>query len=244
MCEGQDGRAYAEFVRNRRHELLERIERAASRAGRSADEVTLLAVSKTVGIDEVRVAFDCGYRVFGENRPQELKRKVSAARADPRLADARFDMIGNLQKNKINQVLGNAVCIHSVSSKALAEAIAMRARCRGLSVRCLLEVNVSGEQSKSGFSPDEVRDDVRAIMEMEGITVEGLMSMAPANDSDAARRCFSGLRELRDELADRTGRPLPTLSCGMSGDFEIAVEEGSTLLRLGRIVFDPAFGNE
>ena len=103
MYEVQDGRAYSEFVRNRRNELLERIGRAAARVGRSADEVTLLAVSKTVGVDEVRVAFDCGYRVFVENRPQELKRKTDAASRDAELAAARFDMIGNLQKNKINR---------------------------------------------------------------------------------------------------------------------------------------------
>ena len=105
----------------------------------------------------------------------------------------------------------------------------------------LLEVNVSGEASKSGFSPDELRSCVEGVVGLEGIRVRGLMTMAPARDADAARRTFQGLRELAEELRGRTGLPLETLSCGMSDDFEIAVEEGSTLVRLGRCVFDQGY---
>jgi uncharacterized pyridoxal phosphate-containing UPF0001 family protein len=108
-------------------------------------------------------------------------------------------------------------------------------------VRCLLEVNVSGEASKSGLSVADARPAADEIMGMEGIALEGLMTMAPANDLDAARRTFGGLRDLCDELRALTGLGLPVLSCGMSGDFEVAIEEGSTLVRLGRIVFDPTF---
>lgn len=233
--------AYERFVAARREELLSRIANAAARAGRSASEVTLLAVSKTVGMEGVRAAYAAGYRAFGENRPQELKRKVSACRTDPVLAGLRFDMIGNLQKNKINQVLGNATLVHSVSSVVLADAVSRRALARELVVPCLLEVNVSGEASKSGFVPSDVPQAVDQIMGMGGLAPLGLMTMAPAGDKNAARACFCGLRELREELIVRTGKELPVLSCGMSGDFEIAVEEGSTLVRLGRIVFDPTY---
>lgn len=232
---------YAAFLSERRDELNERIARAAARSGRDASEVTLLAVSKTVGVEEVLLAHSAGYRVFGENRPQELKRKVAELESCPEMDDARFDMIGNLQTNKINQVLGAATLIHSVSSKHLLEAILRRAGMRGQVARCLLEVNVSGEASKSGFDPREVLSACELAEASGEVHLEGLMTMAPAGDMDAARRTFSGLRELRDELVERTGLSLDVLSCGMSGDFEIAVEEGSTLVRLGRVVFDPAF---
>lgn len=232
---------YAAFLIERREEILGLISEAARRSGRDASDVTLLAVSKTVDPDAVELAWQAGYRVFGENRPQELVRKREALCTRPGVADARYDMIGNLQKNKINQVLGNARLIHSVSSTHLAEAISKRAVARGMRVPVLIEVNVSGEESKSGFSPDEVRTAAEDLVALEGIEVEGLMCMAPAFDKDAARASFHGLRELRDELSRRTGLELATLSCGMSDDFPIAVEEGSTLVRLGRTVFDPGY---
>ncbi len=236
--------AYRRFLIERREELLGRIGDAARRAGRDPNDITLLAVSKTVGFEELRQAWECGYVAFGENRPQELKRKVDAASQDASLAGVRFDMIGNLQKNKINQVLGVATLIHSVSSEPLAAAISRRAERRGLVARCLLEVNVSGEQTKSGFEPANVLERAEEIAGLPGIAVEGLMTMAPARDADAARRSFGGLRELRDVLERRMGTRLPVLSCGMSGDFDIAVEEGSTVVRLGRIVFDPAYDDK
>ena len=239
--ERSDNMSYTAFLSERRAELLSQIEQAAARAGRNANEVSLLAVSKTVGTEEVVLAREVGYRLFGENRPQELVRKLNALRDMPQMADVRFDMIGNLQKNKINQVIGTVGLIHSVSSLHLAEAISKRAEVRGLVERVLLEVNVSGEGSKSGFSPEAVNAEVEQLMELGGISIEGVMTMAPANNPDAARRTFSGLREVRDELRMRTGRPLDVLSCGMSDDFGIAVEEGSTLVRLGRIVFDEGY---
>ena len=233
--------AYGDFLRSRRAVLLDRIASAARSVGRDPSEVQLLAVSKTVGVAEVELAHDAGYTLFGENRPQELKRKVTAVRQNPLLEDVRFHMIGNLQTNKINQVLGNAELVHSVSSLHLANALSTRSLSRNMVTPCLLEVNVSGETSKSGFEPASVAQVVEEAMELEGIALEGLMTMAPANNREVARRTFEGLRLLRDNLRVRTGLPLPVMSCGMSGDFEIAVEEGSTLVRLGRIVFDPAY---
>lgn len=236
-----DAQSYAEFLAKRRAELLGRIADAAARAGRSADEVTLLAVSKTVDVEQMRLAYAQGYEAFGENRPQDLQRKAEALRD---VEGIRIDMIGNLQRNKINKVLGNATLVHSVSSMNLAEAIATRAAARGMQVPCLIEVNVSGEESKAGLDPAELEGVAERMLELGSVSLQGLMAMAPANDRDAARASFSGLRELRDALRVFTGLPLPVLSCGMSGDFEVAVEEGSTLVRLGRVVFDPSFADD
>ena len=239
--------SYTDLIARRRAAIDERLERALARAGRRIDEVTVVAVSKTVGTDEVIAAIQAGYRVFGENRPQELVRKMTDLSRYDDLPAVRFDMIGNLQTNKINAVLGRASLIHSIGSLHLAQAVSSRAQRRidagelEAPVNVLLEVNVSGEESKSGFSPDEVRRAAEELMELSGISVHGLMTMAPRGDKDAARKTFSGLRELRDELEVSLGKRLPELSCGMSEDFEVACEEGSTIVRLGRVVFDPSF---
>lgn len=232
---------YDAFMTQRRAQILERLGEAARTAGRSASEVCVLAVSKTVGVEEVASAWRAGYRTFGENRPQELRRKAEGIAAIPQMSDARLDMIGNLQTNKINQVIGTAHLIHSVSSMHLAEAISKRAVARNAVARVLLEVNVSGEASKSGFSPQQAREALEPVLGLDGLDLQGVMTMAPAHDPGAARAAFSGLRELRDTLRVDSGLPLDVLSCGMSDDYGIAVEEGSTLVRLGRIVFDPAY---
>lgn len=240
MDETED-ESYAAFLVKRREEILQRIAEAAARAGRNPAEVELLAVSKTVDVPQVDLAWRAGYRAFGENRPQELVRKLDGISAYPEMAGVRFDMIGHLQTNKVREVVGNVTLIHSVSSLHLAEAISKRGVGHNLTSDVLLEVNVSGEESKSGFSPDEVRASFGDILALPALRVHGLMTMAPAHDMDVARRTFSGLRELRDELAARVGLELPVLSCGMSDDFPIAVEEGSTIVRLGRTVFDPSY---
>ena len=232
---------YASFARERRAAILERVSQAAAVSGRTADDVLLVAVSKTVGIEEVAAAHAAGYTAFAENRPQELKRKQNAAQDYPELADVRWDMIGHLQTNKVKDVVGSVSLIHSVDTLHLAEAIDARAARLGVTVPVLLEVNVAGEESKSGFSPAEARAQIGSILELANVSVEGLMGMAPAHDLSAARRAFSNLRELRDLLSHETGCHLGELSCGMSDDFTIAIEEGSTIIRLGRTVFDPAY---
>ena len=237
----EDLQRYEEFLGERRARILERIQASAARAGRDAGEVMLLAVSKTVGPDEVLCAWRQGYRAFGENRPQELTRKLAGAAQHPEMAAARFDMIGNLQTNKINQVVGKVALVHSVSSEHLANAISKRSVSHGVTTRFLIEVNVSGEESKSGFTPDAAREAAERLAGLPNMELMGLMTMAPAHDPDAARSTFSGLRELEVELRGRTGLELPILSCGMSDDFQIAVEEGSPLVRLGRTVFDPNY---
>lgn len=239
MTRDQD--SYEAFLRERRETIFGMISEAARRAGRDASEVEAIAVSKTVDANAVLLAIRAGWARFGENRPQELGRKLGALAGAPEAAGTCFDMIGNLQKNKLNQVIGRVRLIHSISSEHLAEAVSTRCEARGIVADVLLEANVSGEASKSGFSPDDLRERAEAIVALRGISVRGLMTMAPAHDADAARRTFSGLRELADDLRARTGCALETLSCGMSDDFGIAVEEGSTLVRLGRCVFDPGY---
>lgn len=229
---------YGEFLRHRREYLVDRIAAAATRAGRDAREVLLLAVSKTVDVPQIIEAYKQGYTAFGENRPQDLCRKADALQ---QFDDLRIDMIGNLQTNKINKVLGRAALVHSVATIHLAEALSTRAQARGVRVRCLLEVNVSGEGSKAGIAPCDAARTVERISQLDKLDLEGFMTMAPAHNDSEARRTFCGLRNLRDEVRESVGLELPVLSCGMSDDFEIAVEEGSTLVRLGRIVFDPSY---
>lgn len=230
--------AYAAFSARRRQEIVERVEQAAAASGRDAASIDMLAVSKTVGVPEVQAALAAGWTHFAENRPQELVRKVEA------LGEAwpgTFDMIGHLQTNKINHIVDRVRLIHSIRSQELAEAVAKRALAKGIQAHVLLEINVVGEQSKSGMAPEAAKACLELCLALEGIQVEGLMAMAPAGDKNAARRSFSGLRELCERLRDSSGLELPVLSCGMSDDFEIAIEEGSTCVRLGRVAFDPAY---
>ena len=243
--EGISMEDYERFSQRRREAILSRVAGACASAGRDVAEVDVVAVSKTVDVPGVVASWRAGWRHFAENRPQELVRKLAGLAELDGVEPISFDMIGNLQKNKINQVVGRVRKIHSISGEALAQDVAKRSLTHAVISHVLLEVNVSGEQSKSGMTPDEAREAFGRIMELEGIEVEGLMTMAPAHDADAARRTFCGLRELRDELERHHGVSLPTLSCGMSDDFPIAIEEGSTLVRLGRVAFDPAypFGN-
>lgn len=240
MTEGERS-GYLDFLRERREQILQRVADACRRAGRTTDDVTILGVSKTVGVDEVALAWQAGWHAFAENRPQELTRKLEGLREHPEMSGVRFDMIGNLQTNKINQVIGRVGLIHSISSGHLAEAVSKRSVAHGIVSDVLLEVNVSGEESKSGFAPAEVTQALDGLLGLPGIRVRGLMTMAPAHDADAARRTFSGLRELRDELSARSGRSLATLSAGMSDDFQVAIEEGSTIVRLGRTLFSPDY---
>lgn len=239
---------YLDCVRRRREEILERVDAALAACGRTRDEVKIMAVSKTVDVDAAADAVRAGYTLLGENRPQELVRKVEGLRKIEDLPSVRVDMIGNLQKNKINAVLGAATLVHSISSPELARAVSERA-CRRIESGelsapqdVLLEVNVSGEESKSGMAPDLLREQAESLSGLEGIHICGLMTMAPRGNKDVARATFAGLRELRDELASaHPALELAELSCGMSEDFDAAIQEGSTLIRLGRVVFDPAF---
>ena len=235
---------YCEQVRQRRAEILERVAQAARAAGRDPREVTVCAVSKTVDVDKVAAARAAGYTAFGENRPQELTRKLDLLRGDPAFADVAWHMIGNLQENKINRVLEDRpALIHSIASPELAAAVSKRAQARGMVQPVLLEVNVSGEESKSGMAPQVVREQFSAIAALEGLKVRGLMTMAPQGDPAVAERTFEGLRLLLEGLRAEAAEPasLTELSMGMSEDFWEAVGQGATIVRLGRVAFDPEF---
>jgi len=219
-------------------EILEgvrgKIAAACARAGRDPGEVEIVAVTKTHGAEVVKEAWDAGLAIVGENKVQEAAWKKPASVSGPS-----WHLIGHLQSNKVRHALELFDVIHSVDSAKLADRINFIADETGASPRILLEVNVSGEKSKSGMKPEEVEPAVRHIVEeCPRVTLEGLMTMAPfSEDPEDARPCFRRLREIRDDLQSRLGVGLPRLSMGMSGDYEVAVEEGATWVRLGTVLF-------
>ena len=220
--------------RERLDEVRAVIASACARAGRSPDDVTLVAVAKTFPADRVAAAIEAGATDIGENRAQELKEKAAV------LGDrVRWHFIGPLQTNKVRQVVGVATLIHSVDRFGLGEAIARRARSLGIVQDVLVEVNVAGEATKSGVEPTGVAGLVTKLDTLEGLRVVGLMTIPPhADETESARSHFARLVELRDEVA--VGMPdIRHLSMGMSGDFAIAVEEGATLVRVGTAIFGP-----
>ncbi len=213
-------------------EVRENVAAAAKSAGRLASDVSLLAVSKTFPAEDVLMAYEAGQRQFGENRVQELAEKA------PKLpADCVWHLIGHLQQNKARQALEYAAWIHAVDSLALLRRLNLLAAEMGKAPKILFEVNVSGEESKFGLSPDEVSSVVEAAKGGPCQPV-GLMTMAPLGASDEVLRAvFGGLRELRDRVARETGVALPELSMGMSGDYRAAIAEGATIVRIGTAIF-------
>jgi pyridoxal phosphate enzyme (YggS family) len=206
---------------------------AAVRAGRDPATVRLVAVCKTHPAAAVTAAAEAGQRIFGESRVQEAREKIAAS---PAGLDWHF--IGHLQKNKVRQALALFTFFHSIDSTALAATMNRVAGETGSAVAGLLEVNVSGEATKHGFTPDQLRAELPALLALPHLRLRGLMTMAPySEDPEAARPVFHALRALRDELQKSCDHPLPELSMGMSGDFVPAVEEGATLVRLGSSIF-------
>lgn len=211
----------------------ERIAAAAARAGRSPDEVALVAISKTHPPERIAEAVEAGQLLFGENKVQEARVKI------PQLpGHTRWHGIGRLQKNKIRLALPLFELIHSVDSRELAAEIDRLAEETGAQPRVLLQVNVSGEGSKQGFSPETLESCVEELLQLSRLQIEGLMTIPPlAPEAESSRRHFVRLRELRDRLQDEFGMGLPELSMGMSNDYEIAIEEGATLVRVGSAIF-------
>lgn len=215
-------------------ERLEKVERrivaACEKAGRPRDSVRLLAVSKTKPPEAVREAVECGLRSFGENRVQEAQSKI------PLCPDGlEWHLIGHLQSNKAKVAVRLFQMIHSVDSLKLLQALEAHA---DMTLPVLLQVNVSGEAAKFGMKPDRVAEVIEAANQMQKVEVHGLMTIPPFSpDPERTRIHFSALRVLRDRLQDETGTPLPELSMGMSHDLEIAIEEGSTCVRIGTDLF-------
>ena len=211
--------------------VQERVRAACQRAGRSPDEVTVIGISKGFPVAAVVAAHMAGLSDMGENRVQEAAAKVAAAAAKG--ARLRWHLVGHLQRNKVKTSLGLFDIIHSVDSLRLAEAVGREAGARA-PVSVLLEVNVAGEESKFGLKPDEVAVMLAGARALPDVDVLGLMTVAPlAADAEEVRPVFRRLRELGKSLE------LRHLSMGMSDDFEVAVEEGATLVRIGRAIFGP-----
>jgi pyridoxal phosphate enzyme (YggS family) len=209
------------------NEVSERIAHAAARAGRSPDEITIIAVTKYVDDSAIQQAVEAGIEHFGENRVQEAQRKI--LRLPGSGLCPTWHMIGHLQRNKVQTALKIFDIIHSIDSVQLAQAISAQAE-RILPV--LLQVNIAGEKTKGGFKRDELSEAVAEISKMPNLSFKGLMTIAPlVDDPEEVRPVFKELRELRDSFG------MEHLSMGMSNDFEIAVEEGATMVRLGRIIF-------
>jgi len=197
--------------------------------------VGIVAVTKTHPPEAVVAALGAGIQDIGENRVQELEAKVEAVGR----TEARWHLVGQLQRNKVRKAVGLADLIHSVDSLRLALRLSEEGESVGRRVECLVQVNIAGEETKSGFDPVAAFDQIGQICAMPGLRVIGLMTIAPyTSDESLLRSVFGSLRELREEAARSVARFEPIhLSMGMSNDFEIAVEEGSTLLRLGTVLF-------
>jgi len=213
--------------------VRERIAEAARKSNRSVDDVELVAISKTHDAEKVREAIEAGQNLFGESRVQEARVKI------PELpSNLRWHFVGHLQKNKIRHALPLFELIHSVDSLALAQDINRIAEEDGLHPRVLLEVNVAGEGSKFGFTPEKLREDLENLLALPRLSILGLMTIPPiAEEAEASREYFVQLRELRDRLQTGFHVDLAQLSMGMTQDFAIAVEEGATLVRVGTAIF-------
>ena len=210
-----------------------RIQAAAEAAGRDPSGIRLVAVSKTHPPEAIREAAEAGQKVFGESKIQE-----ALAKAPLLPSSLEWHFIGHLQSNKIRKALPVFHLFHGVDNLDLASQIDRIGGECGHFPRILLEVNVSGEGSKFGFQPDRLRGEIADLLALPRVGVLGLMTMAPySEDPLAAKPYFAALRRLRDDLEQQTGKPLPELSMGMSGDFEAAVAEGATLVRIGSAVF-------
>ncbi len=214
-------------------EIEAQVDRACRSAGRQREDVKLLAVSKTVEATRIRQAYDAGQRAFGESRQQEAEAKVGELPGD-----VEWHFIGNLQRNKVRKVLSQFRVIHSVDSLRLAGHIDRIAGEMGVKPEIFLEVNIAGEASKGGFAVDEIREAAGEIAALPNLALRGLMAIPPdEEDAEKATRWFREIRRLRDDLQERHGIHLPDLSMGMSGDFEAAIHEGSTIVRVGSAIF-------
>ena len=213
--------------------VREQIAQAAAKAGRAPGDIELVAITKTHPPEKVREAFEAGQTLFGESRVQEARVKI------PELpSNLHWHFVGHLQKNKIRHALSLFELLHSVDSLALAQEMNRIAVDEGMRPRVLLEVNVAGEGSKFGFMPDELCKQMEALLELQRLSILGLMTIPPlADKAEASRKYFVQLRELRDRLQTEFRLDFPQLSMGMTQDFQIAIEEGATLVRVGTAIF-------
>jgi len=223
-----------EELRHRLMGIQTRIELAAQKSGRMGKDITLLAVSKMVDNAAVRQAYDLNICDFGENRVQEFNHKIQS------LPQARWHLIGRLQTNKVKDVVGKAYLIHSVDRWSLAQEIDKRGQYLGLKVPVLLQVNISGEESKTGLQAGEVHNFLQSVGELTSLQVLGFMTMAvQSTDPEESRPIFQELAALKNMMSNKTysNVELKYLSMGMSQDYEVAIEEGANIVRIGSALF-------
>lgn len=220
-------------VTKRLAEVREKLSEASVLAGRKASEVELLVVSKTFPAEVVQEVVTAGQRSLGENRVQEALEK------QPLLApDIDWHLIGPLQRNKVRKVVGNFACLQGIDSLKLAAAVARVAAELGTQQTVFLQVKIGGEESKSGFEAETLLEEIEQLADLSFLKIEGLMTIPPPVSSpEQARPFFAAARELRDQLVVRSGLALPQLSMGMSSDFQAAIAEGSTMVRVGSAIF-------
>ena len=223
---------WLDSIGERWRDVRAKVTDACKAAGRSPDSVTIIAVSKTHPAAAIREALAAGATDFGENYAQELAEKMAEVAETP----VRWHFIGRLQSNKAKLVAGKVALVHAVDSPSLGAELAKRAG--GVVQPVLISVNVAGEATKGGVTPAEAPALARALCAIEGVRLDGLMTMPPpSDDPEASRPAFEALAALRDQLAADLGRPLPVLSMGMSGDYEVAIACGATHVRVGTAIF-------
>ncbi len=228
------GTSLATTLESRLIDVRKRIDRAAERAGRDSERVTIVGVTKTVGRTEIDEAYALGLRDFGENRVQDAKAKFATPLPD----DAILHMIGSLQSNKAKNAVELFDVIESVDRASLVEALAKQAVSSNQQIELLLEINVAGEEQKAGCPMCEAPALLQLVLSKPELVPIGLMTMAPlVTDQNQARPVFRELRELASSLEQTAGSPVPVLSMGMSNDFESAIAEGATHVRIGRAIF-------
>jgi pyridoxal phosphate enzyme (YggS family) len=214
-------------------EIRQRIAGACLKSGRDPASVELIAVSKTFPAEMIRDAAEAGQRVFGESRLQEAEPKIEMLPGS-----LHWHFIGRVQSNKVRKILPRFEVVHAIDSTRLALYADEVARELGLFPKVFLQVNIGGEKTKGGFECDAIREEIDGLLALGRLEVMGLMCIPPPGpDAEASRPWFRALRELRDALQERTGAPLPALSMGMSDDFEVAIEEGATHVRVGSSIF-------
>ena len=222
------------FIKENLEEVRDNMRLSCIRANRQLKTVKLIAVSKTKPVSDMFKAYDFGVRDFGENKVQELLSKY-----DKMPKDIRWHMIGHLQRNKVRQIVDKVFLIHSVDSYSLAEEIEEQADKHDVKVNVLVEVNIGNEDSKFGINAEQADEMVEELMKMEHISVKGLMCVAPFTDNpENNRRYFRKMKAISDNINNKLGRAyLAALSMGMTGDYEVAIEEGSTMIRVGTGIF-------
>ena len=223
------------YIKENIAEVEKKVAAACERSGRKREDVLLLAVSKTIDVDRIKEAVDCGLTSLGENKVQEIMDKYDAMGPD-----VKWHLIGHLQTNKVKYIIDKVEMIHSVESLKLAEEISKRAEAKGVTANILLEVNVADEESKFGIKVDECEEMVRKISVLPNIVIRGLMTVAPFVENPEENRGY--FRQLKQLLVDINSKKIDNvnmevLSMGMTGDYEVAIEEGATIVRVGTGIF-------